>query len=133
MECNHKFDSLAKIVSFLALSVFVPSCRQSSFLSGEIATGAPNIVVESPNNNRIQPSPFITVSQNDPLQLYAIQSIRGTKGHTRGRAYLWSADVHDLKWTNNGMIVGVHIDTDQLSDGFCSIGSVARGKMNRLI
>lgn len=63
-----------------------------------------------------QPSPFIAVSDTDPKKLYAIQSIRGVKDNTRGRLYLWTANVHELKWTNKGMILGIHSDADHLSD-----------------
>lgn len=64
----------------------------------------------------IQPSPFIAVSNKDPEKLYAIQSIRGVKDNTRGRMYLWTANLSDLEWENKGKIVSVHRDADHLSD-----------------
>ncbi len=63
-----------------------------------------------------QPSPFITVSPADPSKLYAIQSIRGDFESTRGRAYLWTADVEQLEWQREGRLAAIPAGAGNLSD-----------------
>ncbi len=57
-----------------------------------------------------QPSPFITVSSAEPSKLYAIQAIRGDFEQTRGRAYLWTAEVQELEWTRKGRLAAIPAD-----------------------
>ncbi|MDY0169046.1 MAG: sialidase family protein [Thermoguttaceae bacterium] len=63
-----------------------------------------------------QPSPFITASPTEPSKLYAIQSIRGDSEGTRGRAYLWTADVKQLQWQRKGRLAAIPAGADNLSD-----------------
>lgn len=63
-----------------------------------------------------QPSPFVTVSDADPTRLYALQSIRGRDGDTRGRVYLWTADTETLDWKQDRAVVSIPADAERLSD-----------------
>jgi len=54
-----------------------------------------------------QPSPFITAAAAEPSKLYALQSIRGELGDSRGRVYLWTADANELQWQQEGLVVSI--------------------------
>ncbi len=62
------------------------------------------------------PSPFITVSPDDPKRLYALQSIRDLKGELRGRVDLWSADVTKLDWTRERTVLEIPANARGLDD-----------------
>ncbi len=63
-----------------------------------------------------QPSPFITVDPTDATRLYAIQSIRGDHDGTRGRAYLWTANIERLDWKRQGRLAAIPQNAANLSD-----------------
>ena len=63
-----------------------------------------------------QPCPFIAVSPTEPARLYALQSIRGRFEQTRGRVYLWTAEVKDLEWQRQRLVVSIPADAENLTD-----------------
>ncbi|WP_234567089.1 sialidase family protein [Rhodohalobacter sp. 614A] len=83
---------------------------------GKTWTISPSVIKIPEELEGVQPSPFITVSKKNPNKLFAIQSIRGDMENTRGRMYLWSAEVYELEWKNLGMIVTIDRQADHLHD-----------------
>lgn len=64
----------------------------------------------------LQPSPFLTVDPNDPNRLYALQSMRGVEGPTKGRIYLWTADAQRLDWQRLGLVAALPNEVETHDD-----------------
>lgn len=81
--------------------------------SWKITAGA---IAADPESRCSLPSPFIAASDRDPTRLVALQSERGTVGDSRGRIYLWTADVKTLQWKREGLVVSIPKSATSLSD-----------------